>query len=201
MKKFLIYLTSILLGLCVGSGSALWMSGLIGGQSPTKFFDLQINHWGSDSAIGSASANAYLRARVARFGLLALAKEEAIYFTRSVDDDGKALRENCVYEMAGESQNAYWWSITLYDNHSRLPMNDDEAMSIDATRVGNSDQWRAIISNTPPTNNTLWLSSRAASNFDVMLRLYRPAKTVLDNPAATLAAPSIKKLSCGEATA
>ena len=186
-------------GLILGGGSALWMSGLIGMASPASFADININGWASDRSIGAASADAYTRARVARHGLLALAKEEAIYFTRRIDDDGNLLLEGCTYELTGGPQHAFWWSITLYDADSRLPMNEDDALSIDATTVGNTGEWTATIAPILPVSGH-WLYSRSAGNFDLTLRLYRPAANVIENPQRALFAPRIRKLSCEDAT-
>ncbi|MEO9970330.1 MAG: DUF1214 domain-containing protein [Hyphomonadaceae bacterium] len=186
-----------LVGLALGSMSALWMSGLIGTASIASFADVNIDGWASDRSIGAASADAYTRARVARHGLLALAKEEAIYFTRKTDDDGDPLSEGCTYQISGRPQDAFWWSITLYDAESRLPMNDDDALSIDATTVGNTDAWTAIIASRRPASEH-WLSSRSADVFDLTLRLYRPAANVIEHPHTNLVAPKIRKLECGE---
>lgn len=195
MNKAFRYLAVIFLGLFLGGVSALWMTGLIGRSSLASFANVNVNSWMSDWSIGSSSANAYTRARVARHGLLALAKEEAVYFTRSVDDDGAPLQETCVYELKGGQQDALWWSITLYDGESRLPMNDDGALSIDATSVGAAEQWRALISSKEPENE-FWLSSRNAGHFDLTLRLYGPAKDMITTPISALNAPEIKKISC-----
>lgn len=198
MLKPLVLLTiSTIAGLLLGGASALYMSGLIGPKSIDAFSDIDVEGWRSDRSIGSASADPYTRARVSRHGLLALAKEEAIYFTRATDDADAPLDDACIYELSGGQQDAFWWSITLYDADSRLPMNDDDALSIDATTIGEDAKWTATISPTQPETGH-WLSSRNADLFDLTLRLYRPADEVILRPEETLIAPSIRKLSCGE---
>lgn len=135
MKRMLGIFVLSVTGLGLGGVSALYMAGLLGGRSPSAFADISKDHWSSDWSIGSNAADPYVRARVARHGLLALAKEEAVYFTRAVDDDGLPLTDRCSYEITGGAQDALWWSITLYDQESRLPMNGDHALSLDATKV------------------------------------------------------------------
>jgi len=178
--KIIRLLLLALTGLMLGVVSALWMSGLIGLKgSPASFTDINVEGWTSDRSIGALSADPYTRARVARYGLLALAKEEAVYFTRKTDDEGDPLLEACRYELSGGPQNAFWWSITLYDADSRLPMNDDAALSVDATLVGDAPEWTALIAPARPapvqSAPRHWLSSRAAGTFDLTLRLYRQA--------------------------
>lgn len=198
MRIVILYISIGLFGLVSGSYSALSMSGLLGKNTRASFADINVDGWTSDWSIGATSADAYTRARVARHGLLALAKEEAIYFLRNTDDDGDPLSERCVYELTGGHQDAFWWSITLYDSDSRLPLNDDEALSIDDTTVGIETEWKATISPIP-VNDGHWISSRAAGQFDLTLRLYRPAKGLLHNPEQSLTAPQIRKVRCEEA--
>ncbi|UTW56120.1 DUF1214 domain-containing protein [Kordiimonas sp. SCSIO 12610] len=211
MKRIIAIISTITIGLMVGGVSALYMAGLVGGKSPAAFADVTKDDWSSDWSIGSKAADPYVRARVARHGLLALAKEEAVYFTRAVDSEGAQLRGDCTYELAGTGQDAYWWSITLYDGKSRLPMNSDNALSIDATLVAANYEadtsyngnWSAIVSNTRPKRDkgdhgdALWISSKGAESFDLMIRLYRPSDAVLARPTETLNPPTIKRLSCG----
>ena len=195
MGRLLYILPAALLGLLIGGWSALYMSGVIRSSAALSNSSLNIDDWTSDWTIGSAASGPYLRARVARHGLLALAKEEAVYFTRSTDSEGRPLRESCSYRLSGSDQPAQWWSITLYDEQSRLPMNEDEALSIDATTVGRAAEWEAEISR-ERQNAEHWVSSRNAGNFDLTLRLYRPSAELLANPKQTLSPPIIERLSC-----
>ena len=196
MKAIILYIAVIVMGLLVGGLSTLWMLGLFGKGSLASFATINVEGWTSDPSIGAASADPYTRARVARHGLLALAKEEAIYFTRNTDDAGNRLSEDCRYELSGGPQDAFWWSITLYDTDSRLPMNGDGHLSLDATTLGNRHDWSAIISPDEPEAEH-WLSSRSAGTFDLTLRLYRPAPDVIEDPQSRLTAPRIQNLGCG----
>lgn len=196
MKKIGTYIIALVLGLCMGGGSALWMSGLVGGKTLASFADVNVNGWTSDWSIGAPSADSYLRARIAKHGLLALSKQEAVYFTRTRDDDGDVLTEACRYELYGQRQSARWWSITLYDAQSRLPMNEDEALSIDATTIGDTNAWAAIVAPERPAETEHWVSSRNAQQFDLTLRVYMPTQDVLDAPETFINPPGIKKLDC-----
>ena len=195
MKSDVLYILTGLLGLTLGGVSALWVSGLLGASAMASFATINVSGWKSDPSIGAPSANAYTRARIARHGLLALAKEEAIYFTRNTDDAGDLLRESCQYELKGGPQAALWWSITLYDADSRLPLNTDNHLSLDATTLGNQDTWTATIAPNPPPEGH-WLSSRAAGQFDLTLRLYQPASDVIETPETRLSVPEIRRITC-----
>ncbi len=195
MKRLTLYTLTTVAGFVLGGALALQMSGLIGQRSALVFADVNVDGWVSDWSISSASADGYTRARVARHGLLALSKTEAVYFTRKTDNNGETLRETCDYALTGGAQDALWWSITLYDAQSRLPANSDKALSIDATQIGRNDSWSAVISKTRPDVGP-WISSRAAGTFDLTLRLYRPDADIIDNPNAALNAPKLSKLKC-----
>ena len=196
MRFTLGILAAVLVGLAIGGASALIAAGLwpakggIGGISAVT-----VDGWRTDLSVGSESANPYTRARVARHGLLGLAQTEAIYFVRASDDRGRPLRETCRYRLSGQGQDARWWSITLYDADSRLPMNDDDALSIDASEVGDG-AWSAMIVPQQPAEAGHWISSRNAGTFDLTLRLYVPSPAFREDPAKSLNAPRISRLGC-----
>lgn len=192
-------IVAVIFGANFGALTALWFGGMIsGGPSIGKAIDIQ--NWQSDWSIGSENANPYVRARVARNGLLGLRKEEAVYFLKTVDEDGEPLSEACTYRVSGGALPAGWWSITLYDSESRLPMNEDSHLSFDQTqalRSGNGDTtWAFQISAAAPEDGTAWVSSNAAGTFDLTLRLYQPDQALLEDPNTALNPPSIDRLSC-----
>ena len=88
------YIFAAIMGIGIGIASALYLSGLWTNKQPMEFGGVNVNGWVSDFAVGSEQASPYVRARIARHGLLALAQSEAVYFVRSFDDDGQALIEN-----------------------------------------------------------------------------------------------------------
>lgn len=195
MRRALVYVTAVLAGSVLGLASALYLAGLWPPGRSLAFGDVDVGGWRSDFAVGSRAADPYTRARVARHGLLALAKTEAVYFTRARDDAGERLREGCTYRLSGGPMPAGWWSVTLYDGRSMLPANTDDALSIDAERMGKG-AWSAIIAPRRPASGEAWISSRAAGAFDLTLRLYMPPAELLARPDAVLDPPRIVRLSC-----
>jgi hypothetical protein len=206
IRRITIYLVAAVIGGGLGLGSALAMAGLLPGAGSLAFGDVDVGGWHSDFAIGSKAADPYTRARVARHGLLALAKSEAVYFTRTADDAGAPLRETCTYRLSGGAMPAKWWSVTLYDSDSRLPANSDNALSLDAEKLGQG-AWAATIAprrpepiapNQPDVING-WISSRGAGTFDLTLRLYMPDAALLADPGTALTPPRIERISCEDA--
>jgi len=195
MRRSLRYLGGVVAGALIGLGSALWLSGLWPPGRSIAFGDVDVGGWRSDFAIGSKTADPYTRARVARHGLLALAKTEAVYFTRTTDDAGAPLRDACTYRLSGGTMPAGWWSVTLYDSQSMLPANTDSALSIDAERAGDG-AWEAVIAPQKPEGAAHWISSRSAGTFDLTLRLYMPDAALLADPETALDPPRLARLSC-----
>ena len=195
MRRSLRYLGGVVAGALIGLGSALWLSGLWPPGRSIAFGDVDVGGWRSDFAIGSKTADPYTRARVARHGLLALAKTEAVYFTRTTDDAGAPLRDACTYRLSGGTMPAGWWSVTLYDSQSMLPGNTDSALSIDAERAGDG-AWEAVIAPQKPEGAAHWISSRSAGTFDLTLRLYMPDAALLADTGTALDPPRLARLSC-----
>ncbi|MEM6586083.1 MAG: DUF1214 domain-containing protein [Pseudomonadota bacterium] len=202
MKRAALLAVMALIGIALGAASALMMSGLWSSKKPMEFGDIDVDGWVSDFAVGSNAASPYVRARVARHGLLALAKSEAVYFVRDQDNSGERLRAECTYRLSGTDMPASWWSVTLYNTaDSMLPFNEDGALSVDATSIIRPDQatsgpWQAIIAPQRPADAPNWISSRGSEGFDLLLRLYVPENALLSDPQATLPPPSIELLRC-----
>lgn len=182
---------TIVAGLAVGAGSAAW-SMKRGGLS-----GVGAGGWYGNSVTGSVDADPWTRARVALTGLLALNKSQAIYFTTSVDAAGAPLREDCRYRVAGAALPARWWSVTVYADDDYLPLNDDDALSFDATEVkpDAAGQWTALVA-PQRAGEGAWASSRRAGDYSLTLRLYQPAKSAQDD-YASIPMPSVTRIDCG----
>lgn len=181
----------VVAGLLVGAGSAWgWLRQGIGrGEN--------YSGWIGSAETGSVDADPWTRARVAVTGLLALNKSQAIYFSRGTDDSGARLREDCRYRVSGGPLPGRWWSVTVYASDNYLPLNDDDALSFDATEVTPDPQgrWSAIVSPTRPEGSA-WASSRNAGAYDLTLRIYQPTAMAQNNFASILM-PRVTRLDCG----
>ncbi len=182
---------TVALGLMAGliSGWYAITSGMGGGN---------YSGWYGSSVTGSADADPWLRARVAVAGLLALNKDQAIYFTRKTDDAGEPLREECRYRVSGGSLPGQWWSVTVYAADNYLPLNQDDALSFDATEVkpDANGRWNAMLAPVRPVGAEAWASTSKAGNFDITLRIYQPSKQA-QKDFATIPMPTVTRLECG----
>ncbi|MBX3431128.1 MAG: DUF1214 domain-containing protein [Hyphomonadaceae bacterium] len=171
LRRIFAWIAAIIAGAVLGLGSA-WAVLKFGGQSFTEDY----GRWEFSRAAGSTAAGPYTRAIIARGGLLALSAREAVYFSLYTDEHNRPLSESCIYTLAGRPLDARWWSVTLYADDNFLAQNNDNAYSIDATRIGNDAPWTARIS--PVRGDAAnWLSSREARRgFVIMLRVYNPQR-------------------------
>ncbi|MBC7767846.1 MAG: DUF1214 domain-containing protein [Phycisphaerales bacterium] len=188
LRRVLAWVAAALIGVAIGIGSA-WAALELGRGSFAEHYGA----WAHSRAAGSVAAGPYTRAIIARDGLLALSAREALYFTLYEDDQGRPLDESCVYDLRGAPLAARWWSVTLYGRDNFLVANNDNAGSVDASRVGLDTVWSARIS---PVRGDAphWLSSRAAGrNFSVTLRVYNPQRDF--RPSAE-ALPQLTTISC-----
>lgn len=183
--------STVALGLIAGLASGWWaITGGMGGEG--------YSGWYGSRVTGSQDAGPWLRARVAVSGLLALTRDQAIYFTRKTDAAGERLRDACRYQVSGGPLPGRWWSVTVYADDNYLPLNDDDALSFDSTEVKPDSQgnWTAILGNARPEGQA-WASTRNAGNYDITLRIYQPEKSAQDD-YASIRMPVVTKLDCGD---
>lgn len=186
------FLLAALLGLTAGVGSAVAVTGGSMGAGA-----LTVGRWSTDLTVGAPAASPWVRARIARVGLLALNRDETVYFDRATDEDGMPLRDACRYRLTGGVLPARWWSVTIYGADQMLPRNDDQAASVDVTQWGTDgagEAWTATVSAVRPASGA-WISARGAGAFSLTLRLYNPASA----DAAALrgvALPTVRRIGC-----
>ncbi len=111
----------------------------------------------------------------------------ALYFTRTVDDDGGALRSGCTYELNGPQPAARWWSITIEPPGGGVKTT---FTARDAVLSGD-DQFTLALSRRASPGN--WLAVPDIGTLQVALVLNEPYPLT---KASTLVLPGIKRLGC-----
>ncbi len=202
MRLALLILAAAVLGLVGGLGSALTLSGLVSDRIRLGEI-VEIDGWRSNWSIGTEAVDPYTKAWIARFGLFALRREEAVYFYTTLDAAGQPLDEECVYALDVDEQPGSWWSVTVYDGEGYLPKNVDARLSFDATKAQDLRSRRVVLSAerskagaATGEDDGYWISTRNAGAFDVTLRVYQPTPVAIENPAQAFVLPPIERLSC-----
>lgn len=190
MKKVIYWGGVAVLGLVLGLGSAflaLRMGGLGGGAT--------VGPWSASLTAGSIDADMYTRARVARYGLLALDKKETLYYTARTDSDGAPLSGSCTYVVKGRDLAARWWSVTAYGPDSFLIPNDANLYSFAKTTVKREADGGYIVRISADKQEGNWLPVKAGESFDMTARFYNPEPAVYAAPQSAVL-PTIAKESC-----
>jgi len=151
-----------------------------------------VGPWHASLATGGADASMYTRNYVAITALLALNRNEAIYFEAQHDDDGRKLSTNCDYDITVAPIQARWWSITAYADDNFLIPNAANRFSYNVRSFGivpDGDSIIALGSRQRPGN---WLPTGSlGGGFNLLLRLYNPDAELVEAPALAKL-PSIK---------
>ena len=121
--------------------------------------------WRVSTLAGSPEADLYTRARVALGGLLALNREETMYYVAFTDSDGRALRSRCTYRVGGQPPPARWWSVTAYAEDFFLFANESGRYSINGSTVRLDGQGRFAFISAPtaPVTAAVTATSTVAS--------------------------------------
>lgn len=151
--------------------------------------------WRTSLLAGSADADLHTRARVALGGLLALSREETLYFVAERDDSGAPLRSACSYRVQGVPPPARWWSLTAYADDFFLFDHAERRYSLNGgtARLDGSGRFALVTGPAPPDTTTHWLPTPGNRGLVLVLRLYNPDPALVSAPA-TLAPPSVVKI-------
>jgi hypothetical protein len=189
--RFLIDLAvAIVIAAVVGIGSA-W----IAVDRGRLFGAVSVGPWTAWPLEGSADADPYSLAMLARTGEVPLGAGEGLSFTAQKDGAGELLSGKCTYEIKGETPAARLWTLTAYDSTGRLMVNLAHRPGFHSREIlRNADGTFAIVvsAGVEPGN---WLPIGVVDRFQLIFRLY-------DTPLATggqitsLSMPAIRKVSC-----
>ncbi len=191
MKSWHRYALGLVLGLGVGGALAWHATG-----DAFRSGAVRNGVWSTSLDYGTKSGDALTRAAVARRGLLALPKEETVYWAASTDNNGAPLSGNCTYRLVGGAVDSRWWSITIYDAEGYLMPNKANIWSFSSASLGPGDlpKWSVTISPEAPKAGH-WLPSTRGEPFELTLRMYNPGAGFRAN-VARAPLPELVKEAC-----
>jgi len=79
------------------------------------FGRLKIGEWEAFPQFGTQQADIYAQARSIKFETIALGRAEGLVFMRSHDEEGRKLRPNCRYQLAGRMPEASFFTLYAVD--------------------------------------------------------------------------------------
>lgn len=154
--------------------------------------------WRASTLAGSPDADLYTRARVALGGLLALNREETMYYVAATDSDGRPLRSRCNYRVSGVPPKARWWSVTAYAEDLFLFDNPQRRYSVNGASAPLDAQGRFVLVSGPQAPAAAadappWLPTPGDRGLLFTLRVYNPNPALAAAPGS-LQAPRIERL-------
>jgi hypothetical protein len=181
-----LYLSAVALGL----GSAWWVLK----KAPWLVTSVTVGAWKTNLRAGSTDADMYTRASIALNGLLALGREETMYFVATRDDKGAALRAQCRYRITGRPPLARWWSVTAYADDLFLFDTPNRVYSLngDTARLDTTGQF-TFTTGPAASDNGYWIPTPGKGGMLLALRLYNPEPALQAAPA-TLQPPTITRI-------
>lgn len=149
--------------------------------------------WVFDERVGTAQAGPYVRAVVAVSGLLALGRDETMYWLARTDTNGAPLRSRCRYRISGPVPGARFWSVAAYADDHFLFANDAgrHAFGADAAEGGRFEIVTGPVAPEPAVR--AWLPTPGDRGLVLVLRLYTPDASVARDPRA-LALPRVEPI-------
>ena len=182
----LLYLGAVALG----AGSAWWVLRKASWAGSV----VKVGPWTGSTLAGSTDADMYTRARLALEGLLALGRDETMYYMARHDDAGQPLRSACSYRVEGLPPPARWWSITAYADDLFLfdAPNRQYSLNGSTARLDASGRF-ALVTGHKAMDGWHWLPTPGQRGLVLTLRLYNPGSDLQAAPER-LQPPSIKAI-------
>ncbi|WP_018184098.1 DUF1214 domain-containing protein [Kaistia granuli] len=189
--RLLIHLAiAIAIAIVVGLGSAALVL-----DRDRLFGAVTRGAWTAWPDSGSADADPYTAAILARSGEVPLGAGEGLAFAAEEDSAGQRLTGNCRYRVTGQTPPARLWTLTAYDGDGHLMENPARRTAFHSREVLRHEDggFEIAVARTPEPGN--WLPVTTTDRIRLILRLY-------DTPLAggasigDIAMPSIEKVDC-----
>jgi hypothetical protein len=160
------------------------------------FGALQIGAWTAVPRTGTADADPYARANIARSGQLPIGLGDGVAFTARTDDDGRPLDGRCDVVLGGTTPTARFWTVTLYNAAGQLVANSVNRFGFTSQEIVRNANGTFAITIAPRANPGNWLPTGGIERYSLMLRLYDTPVGVSTRAGKEVPMPTIKMTSC-----
>ena len=160
------------------------------------FGPLTIGAWTAWPKTGTADADPYAQAEIARAGRLPTALGDGVAFTAAADDNGRPLDGRCVVELAGVTPAARFWTLTLYNPGGELVANAIKRYGFTSQEIVRHANGSFEIAVSPRASPGNWLPTGGVERYILVLRLYDTAVGVATKAGREVPMPSVTVRSC-----
>lgn len=183
----------IVLGVALGLGS--WSA-----QEVTREFSgfgqVTVDGWRAQPFEGSAEADAYTRARIARQGEFVLGAAEGLRFQRDQDNEDQPLTAHCIYRLTGTVSDSRAWGLSVGEVTPDNEAGDQVALTTSATTFYEPDGSLDIVlaKRIQPGN---WHALPVDNLFELTLTLY-DTSVVSGSGLTVPSLPMISRVRCDD---
>ncbi len=160
------------------------------------FGTLSIGSWSTWPKTGTADADPYARATIARTGQLPVALGDGVSFTAQTDDGGKLLDGRCDVVLSGVTPAAGFWTLTLYNVDGELVANSINRYGFTSQEIVRLADGSFEIAVGPRASPGNWLPTGGVERFALVLRFYDTAVGVSTKAGREVPMPAINPRSC-----
>lgn len=160
------------------------------------FGALTIGSWTAWPKTGTADADPYARATIARTGQLPVALGDGVSFTAQTDDSGKLLDGRCDIVLSGVTPAARFWTLTLYNTEGGLVANSVDRYGFSSQEIVRHADGSFEIVVAPRANPGNWLPTGGVERYALVLRFYDTAVGVSTKAGRELPMPAITNGGC-----
>jgi hypothetical protein len=160
------------------------------------FGALTIGAWTAWPKTGTADADPYARASIARSGELPIGLGDGVAFTARTDDAGRPLDGRCDVVLSGTTPTARFWTVTLYDRTGHLVANSVNRFGFTSQELVRNSNGTFDIAVTPRASPGNWLPTGGIERYRLMLRLYDTPVGVSTRAGKEVPMPTIVTRSC-----
>ena len=160
------------------------------------FGPLTIGAWTAWPKTGTADADPYAKASIARIGRLPTALGDGVAFTASADDNGRPLDGRCNVVLAGVTPAARFWTLTLYTPDGELVANSVNRFDFTSQEIVRNADGSFEIVVAPRANPGNWLPTGGIERYILVLRFYDTAVGVATKAGREAPMPSVTAKAC-----
>lgn len=155
---------------------------------------VDIGTWRALPTIDAATADPYVRARIARSGEIGMGAGEGLTFVAATDSNGRELAPNCDYRIAGRSPPARLWTLSASDAEGRPGATPEGRAHVDNRNLLRDGSGRFVVTLAASARPGNWLPMPATGPTTLTLRLYDTPLTLGSDQMPSL--PSIERGAC-----
>ena len=160
------------------------------------FGALTIGAWTAWPKTGTAEADPYARASIARTGQLPIGLGDGVSFSAQADDKGKILDGRCDVLLTGITPTARFWTLTLYNVSGQLVANSVNRYGFTSQEIVRHADGSFEIAVGPRASAGNWLPTGGVDRYLLVLRLYDTAVGVSTRAGREAPMPNVMIGSC-----